>query len=302
MVAALLLALAGPSGVADATVVRESGAGVREGEPAGRASQAVVAQMAASRVPAAAWAVLDGERVALGARGDGVDGQSPFVLGSVSKSFTALAVMQLVDAGSVSLDAPVSDYLPGFTTATPDAVITVRQLLEPTSGLPSSAGLALLLRPDESLEQRVRAASGVALVSTPGAEFHYCNLNYAVLGLIVERVSGQPFGAYVQQQIFDPLGMDRSHASLPDARADALVAGSTPWFGLDVPTKTGSAPGGAPDGYLVSTAADMARYLRFQLGDGTADGERVVSAGGLAAMHSRQAATPPGVAAARTSA
>lgn len=267
-----------------------------------RAAQAVGTQVEASRVPAAAWAVVDGDRVVVGARGDGVDGDTPFVLGSVSKSFTALAVAQLVDHGLVRLDAPVTDYLPDFATATPGAVITVRQLLGQTNGLPTSAGLALLERPQESLQERVRGASGVALEAAPGAEFHYCNLNYAVLGLVVQRVSGVPFGAYVQREIYDPLGMDHSHASLPDARADGLEAGSTPWFGLDVTTGPGSVPGGLPDGYLVSTARDMARYLRFQLGDGTAGGTRVVSAEGLRLMHARQTGTPPDVAAAGTDA
>lgn len=69
----------------------------------------------------------------MGARGDGVDGDTPFVLGSVSKSFTALAVAQLVDRGPVRLDADVTDHLPGSVTATPGAVITVRRLLDQTT-------------------------------------------------------------------------------------------------------------------------------------------------------------------------
>lgn len=98
-------------------------------------------QLDASRVPAASFAVVDGDDVATGARGTGVSGHTPFILGSVSKSFTALAVMQLRDRGLLQLDTPVSRHVPGFETATAGAVITVRQLLDQTSGLPTSAGL-----------------------------------------------------------------------------------------------------------------------------------------------------------------
>ncbi|MGI4895790.1 MAG: serine hydrolase domain-containing protein, partial [Janthinobacterium lividum] len=230
------------------------------------AAAAVDAQLRADHVPTAAFALVQtGGRqdveVRTGTRGAGVTDTTPFVLGSISKSFTALAVLQLVDADRVDLDAPVARYLPDFHTAQPGAVVTVGQLLTQTSGLPTSAGVAIIDHPETSLVDRVRAVATVRPVSPPGRTFHYSNLNYAVLGRVVEQVSGISFARYVQQRIFDPLGMTGSSTSLAQARHDGLPSASTVWFGLTVSRSTPDYPGGAPDGFLVSTARDMSHYL-----------------------------------------
>jgi CubicO group peptidase (beta-lactamase class C family) len=258
-------------------------------------------QLAASHVPSAAYAVLEHGRVRSGSWGRGIDADTPFVIGSISKSFTALAVMQLADRGKVSLDAPVRRYIPDFRTADPAAVITVRQLLEQTSGLPTSAGSDVIENPDRlSLSGRVHAADNVHLATGPGEVFHYCNLNYAILGYLVERVSGQSFADYVTAHIFKPLAMTHSHASIPAARAAGMPDGSTVWFGATIHQNTPDAAGALPDGYLTSTANDMARYLQMQLGDGSYQGTRVVSAAGLRDMHTAAATTPPDTAAEST--
>lgn len=287
---ALILGCAVPADAAAAT-------GVESGVAA-----SVQAQLAASGVPVAAYAVIDPGGVTLGARGEGVSPRTPFVLGSISKSFTALAVLQLVDAGRIELQAPVQRYLPDFRTADPGDVITVEQLLIQTSGLPASAGLRIIDHPEESLAQRLQAVAGVRLESAPGAAFHYSNMHYAVLGRVVEQVSGQPFAGYVQQHLFDPLGMSDSYPSVDAARSHGLVAGSTVWFGATVTRSMPAYPGGSPDGFLVSTARDMATYLQFQLGDGTWQGNRVLSAASLARMHTAAVTTAPDVAAAHTDA
>jgi CubicO group peptidase (beta-lactamase class C family) len=250
-------------------------------------------QLAASHVPQAAYAVVDDGRVSSGGWGKGVDADTPFVLGSISKSFTALAVMQLVDRGDVALDAPVRRYLPDFRTADPAAVITVRQLLEQTSGIPESAGSDVIVHPGRlSLSERVHVATEIHLVTGPGQVFHYSNLNYAILGYLVEQVSGQSFGGYVTQHIFRPLGMDHSRASTPAARADGMPEGSTVWFGATIHQKTPDAVGALPDGFLTSTANDMAAYLQMQLGDGSYQGARLVSATSLQSMHTAATTTP----------
>jgi CubicO group peptidase (beta-lactamase class C family) len=261
----------------------------------------VRSQLAASHVPEAAYAVLDHGRVSSGGWGQDIDADTPFVLGSISKSFTALAVMQLADRGEVSLDAPVRRYLPDFRTADPAAVITVRQLLEQTSGLPTSADSDVIENPDRlSLSERVHAAANVHLANGPGEVFHYCNLNYAILGLLVERVSGRSFGDYVTARIFKPLAMTHSYASIPAARAAGMPEGSTVWFGATIHQNTPDAAGALPDGYLISTADDMAHYLQMQLGDGTYQHTRIVSAAGLRDMHTAAATTPPDMAAEST--
>lgn len=129
-------------------------------------------QLRPQGAPASAFAVVsNGTITESGALGDGVGIETPFLLGSLSKSFTALAVMQLVDTGRVELDEPVTLYIPWFRTADPTALITVRQLLDQTSGLPTWAGTVDLSKPDTTLEQRVRAVADVMPISTPGASF-----------------------------------------------------------------------------------------------------------------------------------
>ena len=125
--------------------------------------------------------------------------QTPIHLASLSKGFAALAVMQLVEAGAVDLDAPVQRYLPWFRVAdeAASAQITVAQCLHHTSGISHDADFQIRLATEgitgpTSVEQGVRALSAVALRDAPGASFQYTNLGYNILGAIVEAVSGSP--------------------------------------------------------------------------------------------------------------
>src|SRR4029078_3115341 len=113
-----------------------------------------------------------------------VDAATPFLLGSVSKGITALAVSQLAERGAVDLDAPVRRYLPEFALADAAAsdAITVRQLLDQTRGLAMSASVPPLSEPVSSLDARVRELAGLAPASAPGAAYHYSNANDLVLG------------------------------------------------------------------------------------------------------------------------
>ncbi|WP_109776598.1 serine hydrolase domain-containing protein [Quadrisphaera granulorum] len=291
-----------------APAAHAASAGARQEVPAAEVVQAVKEQLLASHVPAAAVAVVERGAVSIGTVGDGISASTPFVLGSMSKSFTAIAVLQLHDAGLVDLDAPVGSYLPEFAGSAAGegqqddehARITTRQLLTQTSGLPTSAGLTLIDHPSMSLPERGEAAARTPLASPPGEAFHYSNANYAVLGRLVEVVSGQGFGDYVQERIFDSLGMTSSRTSLASAGRDGLPSAHTVWFGLSFPRATPDYPGGSPDGFLVSAATDMATYLTFQLGDGTWRGERVLSTASMQLMHAAAVPTEPDTAAAGT--
>jgi CubicO group peptidase (beta-lactamase class C family) len=117
--------------------------------------------------------------------GRAVTPQTSFILGSVSKSFTALTVMQLVEAGKVQLDAPVQRYILWFQVADPvaSAMITVRQLLNQTSGLPASAGNSIYDGPAaQRIEHAVRGLQTVQLDRPIGSSFEYIDINYVVLG------------------------------------------------------------------------------------------------------------------------
>jgi CubicO group peptidase (beta-lactamase class C family) len=167
--------------------------------------------------------------------GRAVTPQTPFILASVSKSFSALAIIQLSEAGKVDLDAPVQRYVPWFRVADKAASnqITVRNLLIHTSGLPEDTSFEPMRSNDmgdDALDERVRALSEVQLDQPVGAAFEYTDANYDVLGLIVQRVAGQSYESYVQERVFAPLDMshsftnqDRCPAPRPGHRPSVLV-------------------------------------------------------------------------------
>lgn len=195
--------------------------------------------------------------------------ETPFVLASVSKSITALAVMQLVEAGRVNLDDPVTKYVPGFAAVDKEAsgMITVRQLLNQTSGLSTATGNLLNIgNGGKPLDTIVEQLTHARLVSQPGAAFHYSNANYVLLADIVEHMAGQTYGDYVQSHIFKPLDMASSSASGTGGLQDSMATGFRRWFGFPVPMQ--------PYRYVeclnnVSTAKDMTNYLSAVMNGGS---------------------------------
>src|SRR3990170_8504913 len=180
--------------------------------------------------------------------------QTPFYIGSLTKSFTALAVMQLVEAGKIDLDAPVQRYLPWFRVADPpaSAQMTVRHLLNQTSGLPASSGEIPLADFDDSpgaTERQARALATLVLARPVGSAFEYSNSNYNLLGLIIEAASGVSYEDYIQKRILAPLDMSRTYASPTMAKQNGLAVGHQYWFAIplaapNIPIPYGSLPGG----------------------------------------------------------
>jgi CubicO group peptidase (beta-lactamase class C family) len=284
----LLVAGAGPAGAVDRSDVQ-------------RAVEVLTGQMDSVGVPGAAFAVVDraGDTVVggLGNAGGGrtVSADTPFVIGSTSKSFTALAVMQLVDDGRVELDAPVRRYVPELELQSPEAdAITVQQILQQTSGLPESAGGPVLKSAkDGTALDAVRELRDTRLASPPGRQWHYSNANYVLAGLVVERASGLSYADHVERRIFTPLGMTASTTRRPVAQENGgpdvtdVSPGHRLWFGATIANGPTWRPGLLAAGYLVSTASDMGRYLRMYLRDGLSDdGTRIVSTEGLRTMTS----------------
>ena len=250
--------------------------------------------MEGSGVPGFAVAVVSGNDV-VHARGFGDAGegrlatsQTPFLLGSTSKSFTALAAMQLVDAGRLDLDAPARQYVPEFQLADQRAAdrITVRQALQQTTGMPATAGGAIVRSAaDGTALEALRELQDTTLVTRPGAAFAYSNGNYVLAGLIIERASGEPYAQYVQRHIFTPLGMRHSYVALDAAKRAGLATGHRYWFGLATAHGPTFRAGIQSAGYLMSSAQDMGRYLAMYLNHGvSANGDRIVSQRGLETM------------------
>ncbi len=257
----------------------------------------IQSRMQIANIPGLALGVVYGDEVVY-LKGYGIaapDGrtvtpQTPFILGSTSKSFTALAVMQLVEAGKIELDAPVTTYLPWFRTndAAASAQITVRNLLNQNSGLPTDAGRLGFTDNDQSdmaLEIGIRDLSGVPLSQPAGQHYEYANENYSLLGLIVQAVSGSSYEEYVRSAIFAPLQMSHSAAALSDPAAIDIATGYRYWFFWPVAFDAPYPRRMTPAGFLISSAEDMTHYLIAQLNEGTYGDNLLLSPQGIDTMH-----------------
>jgi CubicO group peptidase (beta-lactamase class C family) len=256
----------------------------------------------ATRIPGVAVAVVRGRDVVHTAGyghtadGDAVTDRTVLPVASLSKSITALAVLQLVEAGRVRLDAPVRDQLPEFTMADDRAAaITVRQLLDQTSGMSDTTYRSVSGPALHTLEQAVASMRGARLAADPGARFDYHNPNYQVAARLVEVVSGLSFDAYLRQRVFGPLGMTGSRTigtadELPSgSRGHRMIAGLA--VALTEPPAFGNGSGG-----VLSTAHDMSAWLIAQNDRGRGpDGRSVVSPAAITAMHRPSARGPYGL-------
>jgi CubicO group peptidase (beta-lactamase class C family) len=281
--------------------VAASAAGLPAAPDFGAIDDYVRGQMNDAGIPGVALGIVHGDTIVhlqgfgrADAYGRAVTSQTPFVLGSVSKTFTALATMQLVDANKIDLDAPVQRYLPWFRVATADAAarITVRDLLKQTSGLPTAAGTEPLHQPSSDLEAQVRALANVTLTSAPGSTYTYSNANYEVLGLIVEAVSGESYASYIERHIFVPLDMRHSYTSKDAADRDGLSAASVMFFGRPLEHSAYYRADFVPAGWLISSAEDLTHYLVAQINNGRYGNASVLSAAGVEELHHPAAPIP----------
>lgn len=256
-------------------------------------------QMATQHIPGLALAITHENQV-LHVKGYGkanaqesVTPQTQFPIASLSKSFTAVAVLQLVESGQIDLDAPVQKYLPEFTLADAKTAsqITIRQLLNQISGL-SDLGFpeSLLPQPTTNAE-RINSLHEAHPVAIPGTQFHYFNPNYDVLARVVEVVSHQSLGAYLRSHIFAPLQMSQTfHATTmveAEQRATRLASGhlmafAIPWAAPELSGYLGGNSG------IVSTAEDMANYLILQSNGGQVENTPFLTPSSITRLH-----TPP---------
>ncbi|MEV6751262.1 serine hydrolase domain-containing protein [Streptomyces sp. NPDC051214] len=247
----------------------------------------------ATGTPGAALAVIEGGRVVHqrgfgeDSRGRAVTSDTPFLWGSLSKPVTGLAVMQQVEARRVDLDEPARTYLPWFRladTALSDR-ITVRHLLTHTSGIPTSASGEIGDRFDNAPGALAAAARDLAHIEPadrPGGSYAYSSAGYAVLGALVEEVSGRPFGTYLHEKILDPLGMEHAVATERDFAREGVAPGHRSVFGASVPFDAPYDTSGVPFGYVGGSVGDVARFTLAELGGGRLHGRRVLSAKGIA--------------------
>ncbi|WP_367128799.1 serine hydrolase domain-containing protein [Saccharothrix sp. HUAS TT1] len=247
-------------------------------------------------VPGVAVAVTRGTEVVRTAGygrtpgGEAVSEGTVMAAASLSKSFTALAVLQLAEDGRLRLDEPVRTRLPEFTMAGPLAAdITVRQLLDQTSGLSDTTFHSFSGPRVETLEEAVAAMREASPAAAPGTRWEYHNPNFQVAARLVEVVAGVPFADYLRDNVFEPLGMGDSRTvdterDLPlSARGHLKVLGAA--VALPEPPAFGNGSGG-----VLTSARDLSAWLIAQNNAGRGpDGTSIVTPESTTAMHTPSA-------------
>lgn len=211
-------------------------------------------------------------------------------VGSVSKLFTDIAIMQLVEAGELDLDAPVTTWLPGFAPAGRGAAsITLRHLMSHRAGLVREPPVGHYFDTSgPTLEATVASLNDTRLIYAPGERTKYSNAGIAVVGRVFEHVAGRPFAEALDSAVLGPIGMTRS-AFVPRADLVDSLATATMWSydgqEFDAP---GFQLGMAPAGSMYSTVGDLGIFLSMLFAAGEGRNGRVLSAGMLEAMWTPQ--------------
>ena len=214
-----------------------------------------------------------------------------FDLASLTKVVaTTPAVMLLIQRGQVKLDAPVCTYIPEFTGDGRERV-TVRELLTHTSGLPPD----LPAYGWHGYSTAIHMACATKLQSVPGTTFKYSDINFILLGEIVQRVTQMPLQVFVQREIYGPLKMDDTEFLPPNSKrariAPTAMLNGRPMRGIVEDPSARRMGGVAGDAGLFSTASDLARYARMMLNNGELDGAHIFSPETVRLMTTPQA--PP---------
>lgn len=195
--------------------------------------------------------------------------KSAFRIASMTKSFTAMAILKLRDEGKLRLDDPVGIYIPemkGQKYLTTDApVITIRHLLTHTAGFPEDNpwGDRQLDATDDELINLIK--NGISFSNVPGLTYEYSNLGFATLGYIIKKVSGQPYQTYITQNILDPLGMTNTGWEYTKVPAKDLAHGYR-WLNgkwMEEPLLPDGAYGAM--GGMITTMEDFSRYVSLHL-------------------------------------
>ena len=192
-----------------------------------------------------------------------------FELGSTSKAFTGLGVLLLEQKGLLKLSDPVEKYLPWLKLKYKgkDTTVTIEQFLYQTSGVPFETIAAIPeMSGNDALEKTVRTLIGIELIHEPGTKFFYATINYDVLGLIIQTISGEPYGEYIKTKILLPLGLTHTYLFRNEAETKGLAVGYKFCFNKLVAYDAPIYWGNTPAGYIITNATDLARWLKIQMG------------------------------------
>ena len=198
-----------------------------------------------------------------------------YELASVSKAFTGAGILLLEEQGLLSMSDPITNYLPWFTLVYQGEMVDKRELtlnnfLHHTSGLTNPKHTKNIPQGNGShlLRKTVEMLVGEELAFPPGERYEYGTVNYDVLGLVIQQVSGQSYEEFMEKQLFRPLGLYHTYVCKKEAKAAGQLAqGYRSSFFLTSPYDAPEYDGNKPAGYLISSAKDMARWMRIQLGE-----------------------------------
>lgn len=210
--------------------------------------------------------------------GEAVNADRKYLLGSASKPLTALTTLRLVAAGKLALDAPVRSLLPqlAWRGEPADRPVTVRDLLQHRSGLTRGHGMTTM--PATLTADTIQLAD-ITLATRPGSHYHYSNLNYLLLGLLIEQVTGQSFADALSTHVLQPLGMNHTAVVLEPSREPNMASGHQYWFAwAKSATQPVPAASMAPAGYIATSAGDISKLLQLMLANGVVAGERFLPA------------------------
>lgn len=183
---------------------------------------------------------------------------TPFIIGSMSKSFTALSIMQLVEENKIDINKPISTYIDTslyFKNKEDGDKIIVKQLLNQNSGIGTYQKL------------------GNLKITKNYGKYEYSNANYNLLGKIIESVSNESYSNYISKNILEPLGMNHTSTTLEESKKNGLIEGYQNYFGIPI-TRNPNYPTDdnswiqVPAGFISSSASDLGKYLQMYLNQG----------------------------------
>ncbi len=267
-------------------------------EAATRLDRFIAQEVEQKRLPALSIALVDDQRI-VWAKGFGfadpkakapATADTVYRVGSVSKLFTDIAVMRLVEQGKLDLDAPVANYLPNFKPENPfGKPITLRQMMAHRSGLVREPPVGSYFDPtNPTLAQMVESLNQTKLVYEPEKKIKYSNAAIATVGYVLERTQREPFARYLQRTLLDPLGMAHSgFEPRPELTKELAHAVMWTYHGREFPAPTFEL-GMAPAGSMYSTVNDLGRFLSVLFAGGQGPKERMLKKATLEEMWTPQ--------------
>lgn len=240
--------------------------------------QFIKEQMAISKIPGVSLVIVEKGKTVY-EKGFGyadVQSKTPvtpktlFELGSTSKAFTGLAILQLEKEGLLKRSDDVQKYIPWFKLKYngKSQLITINQLLYHTSGIATNT-ISNIPKSNEpnALELTVKKLLDQPLNRQPGSSFEYATINYDVLGLVIEKVSKQPFDTYIKQQLLKPISMNDTVVGIHQVNSNEMATG----YKIGLMREQAYTPpiyrGNVPAGYVISNTSDIAKWLKLQLGN-----------------------------------